>query len=252
MTRQVDEDRALLELLQALAARNYRFITPTPMTHLRVIARRLEARDPRDVFGWNLSFHEDVVGPEVFALMRQAGILERRGDLFASALRVSTLDGMLFLHSAFPTIARDSVFFGPDSYRFASFIREALNGVNGIRRAADIGAGTGIGGIVTAKLFPDAEIVVTDINPRALRLAPINAAFTHVYVDPVRSSALDAAKGTFDLIIANPPYIADEEKRAYRDGGMTMTAIAHELGLSVSRVSRLIAAAERNDATTDV
>ncbi|MBK8018160.1 MAG: transposase [Betaproteobacteria bacterium] len=41
-------------------------------------------------------------------------------------------------------------------------------------------------------------------------------------------------------------------RRAYRDGGMTMTAIAHELGLSVSRVSRLIAAAERNDATTDV
>jgi putative transposase len=33
--------------------------------------------------------------------------------------------------------------------------------------------------------------------------------------------------------------------RAYRDGGMTMTAMADELGLSVSRISRLIAAADR-------
>lgn len=36
--------------------------------------------------------------------------------------------------------------------------------------------------------------------------------------------------------------------RAYRDGGLTMTAMADELGLSVSRVSRLIASAERSRA----
>jgi REP element-mobilizing transposase RayT len=35
---------------------------------------------------------------------------------------------------------------------------------------------------------------------------------------------------------------------AYRDGGITMTAIAQELGLSVSRVSRLIASVEREKA----
>jgi putative transposase len=37
-------------------------------------------------------------------------------------------------------------------------------------------------------------------------------------------------------------------RRAYRDGGMTMTAIASSLGLSVSTVSRLIAVAECEDA----
>jgi putative transposase len=36
--------------------------------------------------------------------------------------------------------------------------------------------------------------------------------------------------------------------RAYRDGGMTMTAMAAELGLSVSRVSRLIASVDRTGA----
>lgn len=37
-------------------------------------------------------------------------------------------------------------------------------------------------------------------------------------------------------------------REAYREGGMTMTAIAEEMGLSISRVSRMIAAAERADA----
>lgn len=37
-------------------------------------------------------------------------------------------------------------------------------------------------------------------------------------------------------------------RRAYREGGMTMTAMAGEMGLSVSRVSRLIAVAEQGGA----
>ena len=37
-------------------------------------------------------------------------------------------------------------------------------------------------------------------------------------------------------------------RRAYREGGMTMTAMAVTLGLSVSWVSRLIATAERDGA----
>jgi putative transposase len=37
--------------------------------------------------------------------------------------------------------------------------------------------------------------------------------------------------------------------QAYRDGGMTMTAMAEELGLSVSRISRLIASADRSNAS---
>lgn len=46
------------------------------------------------------------------------------------------------------------------------------------------------------------------------------------------------------LHIAQSRSRAEGPRQAYRDGGMTMTAMAAELGLSVSRVSRLIAAAE--------
>jgi len=50
------EQLAIQQLLAALEARRYHFITPTPTTHARVIARRSEARDLRDVFGWSLPF----------------------------------------------------------------------------------------------------------------------------------------------------------------------------------------------------
>ena len=40
-------------------------------------------------------------------------------------------------------------------------------------------------------------------------------------------------------------------RRAHVEGGMTMTALARELGLSVSRVSRLIARAEKDQTRGD-
>lgn len=47
-----------------------------------------------------------------------------------------------------------------------------------------------------------------------------------------------------DCLQQSPGQQARALRRAYREGGITMTAMAKELGLSVSRVSRLIAAAE--------
>jgi methylase of polypeptide subunit release factors len=214
-----EKDRALLLLLAALKARNYRFITPTPATHARVIARRAQARDLRDVFGWSLPFAPAAIGLDIFNLMQAADILDRRGDLFASRLRVSTLGEDSFLHSAYPTTQQDAVFFGPDSYRFAAFLAAELPKLAPPRRIVDIGAGAGVGGIVAAGLAPDARVTLTDINPQALHLARINAAYAGVRIEAVQTNALDSVDGAIDCVIANPPYIADASHRAYRDGG---------------------------------
>ena len=210
-------DQALLDLLTALSARKYRFVTPTPMTHARGIMRRNTARDLRDVFGWSLPFAERDIDAEIVALAKSAEIIPRQGDLLASTLRVSSLDDLLFLHSAFPTTARDSVFFGPDSYRYATFIARTVTG--DAKRIADIGAGAGVGAIVATRLNPGAVATMTDINPAALRLALINASHAGVRANMVETNALDTIDGDFDLIIANPPYIIDDDKRTYRDGG---------------------------------
>ena len=83
----------------------------------------MEARNLVDVFGWNLPFRRETLDVEMLALMAAGRILQARGDLFVSTLRVASVKALLFLHSAFPTDDRDAVFFGPDSYRFTDFIR---------------------------------------------------------------------------------------------------------------------------------
>ncbi|WP_141119835.1 methyltransferase, partial [Mycobacterium avium] len=78
---------------------------------------------------------------------------------------------LLLAHSAFPTEAADAVFFGPDTYRFASVIEESLRQrFAPIRRAVDIGCGSGAGALLVARARPDAEVLAVDINPKALRM----------------------------------------------------------------------------------
>jgi methylase of polypeptide subunit release factors len=219
-----ESDAALLRLLEILKQRGYRFVTPTPATHARVVARpdRCEARELVDILGWSLPFQRARIDAELLELLEADGALEAAdGGLWRSRLRVSSLNDALYLHSAWPTEAEDSVFFGPDSYRFANLI-EAELGAQDVARGAtivDVGTGTGVGAMVAAKLCPDAKVWMTDVNPAALRLAAINARAAGLSIKAVESESLESIEGPIDLALANPPYIIDEGERTYRDGG---------------------------------
>lgn len=211
---------ALTGLLTTLKQRDYRFITPTPATHARVIARKQQAADLRDVFGWSLPFAPDLVDATLLSFLRGADMLEQRGELLRSLVRVSSLDDDLFVHSAFPTTRSDAVFFGPDSYRFARFLSETLPNFAGLSRVVDIGAGTGVGALMAMRTLPQPRVTLTDINPLALEMAQANwAAAELAPVNFVQGDALKGVADEIDIIIANPPYIADPAHRAYRDGG---------------------------------
>jgi len=221
MTQYSSTSAALLQMARAVQAAGYSFITPTPATHARVNARPGSdlAANLRDVFGWSRRFRYGVVRPDILALMQAAGVLIESGAGLRSAVRISSLDGLLFLHSAYPTVAADAVFFGPDTYRFARAILAHLKAGRPVRRAVDIGCGAGPGAILVARAHPDAEVNAVDINQAALRLTEVNAALAGVRVSAVDSNLLSAVPGTFDLIVANPPYLVDPGERAYRHGG---------------------------------
>ena len=214
-------DRALVGLLDALAGRGYRFVTPTPATQARVVSRpaRRRATGLADVLGWSLPFEKGAIDDEVFALLATAGVLGERDGLIVSRVRVSSVGERLFLHSAYPTEEIDSVFFGPDSYRFADFIRAELPPCLAGGRIVDIGTGAGVGAIVAADTCPGARIVMTDINRQALRFARINAVHAGIEAEFVETNALDGVTDAIDVALANPPYIIDPQGRAYRDGG---------------------------------
>ena len=214
------EAPALVDLLSALEAEGYAFVCPTPGTHAIVLDRRhgQSARDLRDVFGWSLPFATGAF-PDMEARLADAGLLRSTPEGLKSEVRVSSLDDRLFLHSAYPTEARDAVFFGPDSYRFAAFIRRHLNQAAAPARVFDIGCGAGVGAITAAAVLPDAEVNAGDINTTALLYAQANARHAGLDVRVVTSSGLAGVEGDFDLILANPPYIADDGGRIYRHGG---------------------------------
>jgi methylase of polypeptide subunit release factors len=229
-----DADRALVRLGEALRAAGYEFTTITPATHARVNARpeNKQAKDLRGVFGWSRLFTRDVVPKDMFVLMRDAGIRAEENGLFRSRVRVSSLAGELFFHSAFPTTEADAVFFGPDTCRFARAIKAALKERTApIAHAIDIGCGAGPGGILVAKHAPTAHVLLTDINDSALRLALVNAALAGTTnAIARRSDILSDVDGAFDLIVSNPPYLNDALGRAYRHGGGDFGA---ELSLNI-------------------
>ncbi len=216
---------ALAGLLRALAASGYRFVTPTPLTHERVWRHRdggAATGELRDVFGWNLPFDPLLLPTAIRDALVAAGIATPFGDLGLqrSALRVASLGERLYWHSSFPTDAADAVFFGPDTYRFARFIEQGLQGEQRVGlRLLDIGCGSGAGGLHAAGVVDVGELVVNDINPAALRLAAVNAEVAGQPVTLALGDALSAVDGDFDVVVANPPYIADDAHRAYRDGG---------------------------------
>lgn len=228
-------DAALRALLNWLGGRGYRFITPTPLTHRRVFARRrASARGTlADVFGWNLPFGKTQLAEDVLELMRAAEILREENGVYRSDVRVSSIDDTLFLHSGFPTDDTAAVFFGPDTYRFVAFLRQQLACLpqGPAARWLDVGCGSGAGGIMAARGGGPAQLFMTDINPLALRYAAINAAAAGVPVQFGRGDALAAAPGDFDMICCNPPYLQDAGRRAYRHGG---DRLGRALGLRIA------------------
>lgn len=216
-----ETEGSLTELLRALGACGYGFVPVTPETHRRVLEREPGriARDLRDVFGWSLPFEESLLPEPVRDSLERSGMVRREGALLRSGVRVASIGDRLFLHSAYPTQAADSVFFGPDSYRYARFLEAELSHLPRMRRLVDIGSGSGVGAIVAGASLPGARLTATDINPLALHLARINARHAGVELETVETSGLDGVEGPVDLVIANPPFVADPAGRLYRDGG---------------------------------
>ena len=216
-----ERSRALVGLGRALRDTGYSFVTVTPETHRRVEARaasagHAQARSLRDVFGWSRPFVPGLLPQKMLELARAADVLVEDAGLLRSRVRFSTLRGELFAHSAYPTLAAESVFFGPDTYRFCDLV--AAQAPRG-RRAVDVGCGSGAGGIIASKLVE--HVVLADINPSALGLAAVNAELAGVSdrATIVTSDVLAGVSGPIDLVLANPPYMVDRASRTYRDGG---------------------------------
>ena len=107
------------------------------------------------------------------------------------------------------------------AYTPTSKLCDALTPRGPIERALDIGTGSGVQAMLSARHAR--EVVATDVNPRALAFAELNAAlngFTNI--ECRLGSLFEPVEGeTFDVITSNAPFVVSPENRwAYRDGGL--------------------------------
>ena len=215
-------ETALLELLQFLDEQHYRFVTVTPATHARVLSwRQGEGKTLADAFGWSMPFSRSLLPPERLQYWLDNEVLLEAGRSLVSTVRVSSLEEKLFLHSPYPTLQANDVFFGPDTYRFVRFLSAHIGSWTHMEgcRIADIGCGSGAGGIMLAAQCQHPHLTLSDINHAALACARLNAVHNRQTADIIFSDLLTALPGEFDLIVANPPYLNDSRGRSYRHGG---------------------------------
>lgn len=94
-------------------------------------------------------------------------------------------------------------------------VENAVNTLNTIKhpkRVLEIGVGSGIISVMLALLIKEIKIVGVDINETALELAQQNA-IKHNVLDKItflKSNLFEQVTAEFDMVISNPPYIAND------------------------------------------
>jgi len=153
-----------------------------------------------------------VAGPAV-----ALGLAARRGDELVPSSRIVPVDEILLASDGFTRDADDP----PDyvaTYTPTARTCDLLTPRPRVRRALDVGTGSGIHALLAAQHARVA--VATDVNPRALAYTELNAALNGIdNVECRQGSFFEPAGGeTFDLITCNAPFVVSPETRwTYRD-----------------------------------
>ena len=83
-------------------------------------------------------------------------------------------------------------------------------------RVLDVGTGCGNVALAIAHERPRAQVVATDIDPRCIELCRRNAQRLGLRLETRVGDCFDAVAGTFDVIVSNPPYVADDDEHLQR------------------------------------
>jgi methylase of polypeptide subunit release factors len=116
------------------------------------------------------------------------------------------------------------------AYTPTSQICEALTPRHRIRRALDVGTGSGVQALFAARHAR--RVIATDVNSRAIAYTELNAALNGLdNIECRQGSFFEPVAGeSFDLVTCNAPYVVSPEKRfAYRDAGFEADELSARL-----------------------
>ena len=100
----------------------------------------------------------------------------------------------------------------PETEQLVEIVKSKIQ--NPKSKILDVGTGSGVIALSLATKFPEAEIYAVDISEDALALARENAIRLNLNdrVQFLKSDLLEDVAGTFDLIVANLPYIGTQDR----------------------------------------
>ncbi|MEK6274974.1 MAG: class I SAM-dependent methyltransferase [Actinomycetota bacterium] len=99
-----------------------------------------------------------------------------------------------------------------------------------VRTALDLGTGSGVQALLTARHAE--RVVAVDVNRRGLAFARFNAALNGLSNIELREGSWLEPVGDerFDLVVANPPYVVSPDTEfLYRDGQLSGDAVTQQL-----------------------
>jgi methylase of polypeptide subunit release factors len=105
-----------------------------------------------------------------------------------------------------------------------------------VEATLDLGTGSGVQGFLAAP--HSGRVLGVDLNPRALRLARLNAELNGVENVEWREGDLYAPAGgeRFDLVVANPPFVVSPARElTFRDGGLGGDELSREVVVGAAR-----------------
>jgi release factor glutamine methyltransferase len=155
---------------------------------------------------WLLSHEDDALGANIHAAYE--ALLKRRinGEPIAYILGKREFYGLEFM------VTPDTLIPRPDTETLVEAALEKIP-LNNTCFVLDLGTGTGAIAIAIAKQRPQAQVTAIDASRPALTVAQTNAKSLDTgNIEFVLSDWFTELQGrTFDVIVSNPPYIAEDD-----------------------------------------
>jgi len=194
--------KAVLEVLQATTAYFKKHNVENPRLNAEHLLAHVLGRKRIELY---LEF-ERVLTESELAPLRV--LVKRRGEGEPLQHLLGNVEfcGLIFLCDKRAMVPR------PETEELVEFLKSEIR--NPKSEILDIGTGSGVIALSLAAEFPEAQILAVDISDDALALAQENAARLNL-ADRVRflkSDLLANVEGTFDLVVANLPYVSTQER----------------------------------------
>lgn len=198
-----------MQLSQALAAAR---TLGLPRLDAQLLLLHTLGRSAHDR-AWLLAHDSDALDPE--AMERFLALARRRagGEPLAYLTGVKEFYGLPLQVDARVLDPR------PDTETLVEWALERLAGLRA-PRVVDLGTGSGAIALALKHAHPDAQVSAVDASADALAVARANAQRLGLDVTFLQGNWLAGLEGRFDLIVSNPPYIAE--------GDPHLAALGHE------------------------